>query len=149
MRKTFITWGLTITLAWSFSGCTTSHFNAARSEDDIVICRQFLATAGVRALELNRETFSPRDLTLQELILLTPRDHDFAAAQFLVLDKEWSFQTNGTKIVIICTQGQRDRSVKLKYFAGSNSGNCDFISEDELSGLVLSNYMILPKITYP
>ena len=118
---------------------------AARSSDDILICRQFHAVALMRMDDLKRETFQPGDLTFDQLRTLTPRDPDWRDAEFLVLSGEWG-RTNDTKrIVIVCGQA-RVRSNEWVYCAGYSTGEIAWLTESELTKIQLRDFEALPKI---
>jgi hypothetical protein len=118
---------------------------AARSSDDIVICKQFYAEAVMRMGELKCETFQSGDLTFEQLSTLTPRDPDWRDAQFLVLSSEWG-RTNETKrIVIVCGQS-RVRDSERVHCVGYNTGETAWVSEAEIAKLQLRDFTVLPKI---
>jgi hypothetical protein len=131
MRKVVTQFGVVAFLLAVAPGCRSTHGLASRSADDVNICRQFVAEAGNQMQELGRKTFHPRDLTLRQLLILTPADPDFIQAEFLVLNREWSFEEGGKQIVIICTQGRVDGQGHRKYFAAYNSGDYGWLSEEE------------------
>src|SRR3954454_16156379 len=112
-------------LAVLTAGCNDK---AARSSDDILICKQFFAEALMRMDELKRDTFQPGDLTFDQLRTLTPKDPDWRDAQFLVLSGEWRYQKDGKKIVIVCGQS-RVRSDERVHCVGYSSGETAWLSE--------------------
>ena len=131
-----------LALALLAAGCNDK---AARSSDDILICKQFYAEALMRMDDLKRETFQPGDLTFDQLRTLTPRDPDWHDAQFLVLSSEWG-RTNETKrIVIVCGQS-RVRSDQRVHCVGYNTGEAAWLSESEIAKLQLRDFTVLPKI---
>ena len=118
---------------------------AARSSDDIIICKQFYAEAVMRMSDLKRETFQPGDLTFDQLRTLTPRDPDWRDAQFLVLSSEWGRTNEGTRIVIVCGQS-RVRSEQRVHCVGYSTGDTAWLSESEIAKLRLRDFTVLPKI---
>jgi hypothetical protein len=134
---------LLILSALALAGCNDK---AARSSDDILICRQFIAEAGNRMLETKRETFQPDDLTFDQLRTLTPQDPDWRDAQFLVLRSEWG-RTNETKrIVIVCGQSRVNESGQRVHYVGYSTGETAWLSESEIAALQLRDFTVLPKI---
>jgi hypothetical protein len=137
---------LTVTMG-VLSGCLLPNRSVvSRSADDVNIVRVFMGEVGYSTLALKRDTFNPRDLTFKQLEHLTPTDPDFTNAQFLVLNREWSYQESGKVIVIVCTQGRSDAEGQRKYFAGYNSGDYGWITEDTFAALRLGDYTPLPKM---
>ena len=118
---------------------------AARSSDDIIICKQFYAEAVMRMSDLKRETFQPGDLTFDQLRTLTPRDPDWRDAQFLVLSSEWGRTNEGKRIVIVCGQS-RVRSEQRVHCVGYSTGDTAWLSESEIAKLRLRDFTVLPKI---
>jgi hypothetical protein len=118
---------------------------AARSSDDIIICKQFYAEALMRMNELKRETFQPGDLTFDQLRTLTPGDPDWRDAQFLALRSEWGRTNEAKKIVIVCGQS-RVRSDQRVHCVGYSTGETAWLSESELAKLQLRDFVVLPKI---
>ena len=118
---------------------------AARSSDDIIICKQFYAEAVMRMSDLKRETFQPGDLTFDQLRTLTPRDPDWRDAQFLVLSSEWGRTNEGKRIVIVCGQS-RVRSEQRVHCVGYSTGDTAWLSESEIAKLQLRDFTVLPKI---
>ena len=118
---------------------------AARSSDDIIICKQFYAEAVMRMSDLKRETFQPGDLTFDQLRTLTPRDPDWRDAQFLVLSSEWGRTNEGKRIVIVCGQS-RVRSDQRVHCVGYSTGDTAWLSESEIAKLRLRDFTVLPKI---
>lgn len=137
---------LAVFLTALVSGCRGDLHRVSRSSDDVNICRQFVAEAEATMLELKRDSFRPRDLTIRQLRILTPADKEFVQAEFLVLNKEWRFENDGKKVVIICARGRIDEHGSRKYSVAYNNGGCKWLSEDELSKLQLSDFSVLPKI---
>src|SRR6266705_454039 len=84
------------------TGCSTpSRTKSASSEDDIQICRQFLAEAGITMDQNKTNVFHPNELTLGQLRVLAPSDPRFTDATFLVFSRAWQFNTNDNLIVIL------------------------------------------------
>ncbi|MEP6662278.1 MAG: hypothetical protein ABJC04_01320 [Verrucomicrobiota bacterium] len=133
--------GITIFMLVSFFGCKDQ---AARSADDIFICRNFFGEALMRMDELKREVFTPGDLTFESLRHLTPRDPDWRDAQFLVLNNAWN-QREKKKIVIVCGQS-RVKNGERVHCVGYNTGDVVWISEDQIGKLQLRDFSVLPKI---
>jgi len=124
------------------AGCNDK---AARSADDILICKQFYAEAQMRMEDLKRETFQPGDLTFDQLRTLTPRDPDWRDAQFLVLSSEWGRTNESKRIVIVCGQS-RVRSDQRVHCVGYSTGETAWLSESEIAKLQLRDFIVLPKI---
>ena len=78
-----------LALSLFMTGCNDK---AARSRDDVMICKQFVREAVMRMDELKRASFQPGDLTFEQLRTLTPQDPEWRNAQFLVLNQEWRYQ---------------------------------------------------------
>jgi hypothetical protein len=148
MNKIFTKLGFAVVLIAFVAGCKRAHFTASRSSDDIDICRKFLAEAGIAMESLKRDTFRPQDLDFRQLTALTPTDPDYVVAEFLVLNHEWSYETNGTNIVIICAQAREIRPGVFEHYVGYNSGNCGWLDAKELNKLQWGDYVVLPKITH-
>lgn len=117
---------------------------AARSEDDIAICRNFIGEALGRMDELKKDVFISDNLTLESMRNLTPRDPDWRDAQFLVLNKAWN-QREKKKIVIVCGQS-RVRNGERVHCVGYNTGDVIWIPQNELGQLQLRDFSVLPKI---
>jgi hypothetical protein len=118
---------------------------AARSADDILICKQFYSEALMRMGDLKRDTFQAGDLTFDQLRTLTPRDPEWRDAQFLVLDSEWGRTSEAKRIVIVCGQS-RVRSDQRVHCVGYNTGETGWLSESEIRTLQLRDFVVLPKI---
>ena len=118
---------------------------AARSSDDILICKQFYAEAVIRMGDLKRETFLPGDLTFDQLRTLTPRDPDWRDAQFLVLSSEWGRTNEAKRIIIVCGQS-RVRSDQRVHCVGYSTGETEWLPESEIAKLQLRDFTVLPKI---
>jgi hypothetical protein len=118
---------------------------AARSSDDILICKQFYAEAVMRMGDLKRETFLPGDLTFDQLRTLTPRDPDWRDAQFLVLSSEWGRTNEAKRIIIVCGQS-RVRSDQRVHCVGYSTGETEWLPESEIAKLQLRDFTVLPKI---
>ena len=119
---------------------------AARSSDDIIICRQFYAEAVMRMGDLKRETFQPGDLTFDQLRMLTPRDPDWRDAQFLVLSREWGRTNDSKRIVIVCGQSRVSETGQRVHCVGYSTGETAWLSESEIAKLQLRDFAVLPKI---
>ncbi|HPY31263.1 MAG TPA: hypothetical protein PLT00_13165 [Verrucomicrobiota bacterium] len=124
-------------------GCTTS---AARSSDDILICKQFYAEAMMRKEELNHTTFQPRDLTFGQLRILTPRDPEWRKASFWALNCEWGHPHDAKRIVIFCDQSRLNARGERVHCAGDNTGVVTWLTEAEISQLPWQDFVVLPKI---
>ena len=133
---------LLILSSLALAGCNDK---AARSADDILICKQFYAEALMRMHDLKRETFQPDDLTFDQLRTLTPRDPEWRDAQFLVLRGEWGRTNETKKIVIVCGQS-RVRSDQRVHCVGYSTGETAWLSESEIAKLQLRDFTVLPKI---
>lgn len=133
-------WLILISLA--LVGCDDK---AARSSDDILICKQFYAEARMRMDDLKRETFQPGDLTFDQLRTLTPKDPDWRDAQFLVLSHEWGRTNEAKRIVIVCGQSCV-RSDQRVHCVGYSTGEAGWIPEAEIATLQLRDFVVLPKI---
>ena len=118
---------------------------AARSSDDILICKQFYAEAVMRMGDLKREAFLPGDLTFDQLRTLTPRDPDWRDAQFLVLSSEWGRTNEAKRIIIVCGQS-RVRSDQRVHCVGYSTGETEWLPESEIAKLQLRDFTVLPKI---
>jgi hypothetical protein len=132
-----------LALALLAAGCNDK---AARSSDDILICKQFYAEALMRMDDLKRETFQPGDLTFAQLRTLTPRDPDWRDAQFLVLSGEWGRTNETKKIVIVCGQSRVSESGQRVHCVGYSTGETAWLSEAEVAKLQLRDFTVLPKI---
>lgn len=132
-----------IALGLLVAGCNDK---AARSSDDILICRQFIAEANNRMLETKRDTFQPGDLTFVQLRTLTPRDPDWRSAQFLVLNSAWGRTNEGKKIVIVCGQSRVSESGQRVHCVGYNTGETEWLPESEIAKLQLRDFIVLPKL---
>ena len=124
------------------AGCNDQ---AARSNDDIVICRRFYTAASLRMGDLESDTFQFSDLTPAQLAQLTPSDPDWRDAQFLALKSRWSPEINGRQIVIICNRSRVVDGHSV-HCVGYNSGETAWVTNDELKKLRLQDYAVLPKI---
>ena len=145
MRNSSIKFGAAFFVAVIASSCQSTQGVASRSEDDVIICRQFIAEVCITMEALKRDSFSPDELTFHQLAILTPSDPDFVQAEFMVLKKQWSFQKGGKQIVIVCAQPQIHNGTR-KYFAAFSSGEYRWISAEEFDMLQLRDYRALPKI---
>jgi hypothetical protein len=125
------------------AGCND---RAARSSDDVVICKRFIAEAGNRMQELKQESFQPGDLTLEQLHTLTPQDPDWRDAQFLALSATWGHTNEAKKIVIICGQSRVSDSGQRVHCVGYNTGETAWVSQDELGKLQLREFTVLPRV---
>jgi len=125
------------------AGCND---RAARSSEDILICRQFVAEAGHRMLETKRDTFQPADLTFDQLRMLTPRDPDWRDAQFLVLSAGWGRTNEVGKIVIVCGQSRVNESGMRVHCVGYSTGETAWLAESEIGKLQMRDFTVLPKI---
>ena len=96
--------------------------------------------------DLDRDTFNPRDLTDDQLQILTPKDPDFLQAQFMVLNQDWRFGQDGNKIVVFCSQVSVDEQGQRTYAAVSNYGRFVWLTEDKKAKLRASDYVPLRKI---
>lgn len=134
---------LLILILSAFAGCTQK---AARSSDDILICKQFYAEALMCMTDLKHETFQPGDLTFTQLRTLTPRDPDWRDAQFLVLNSEWGRTNDAKRIVIVCGQSRVSESGQRVHCVGYSTGETAWLSESEIATLQLRDFTILPKI---
>jgi hypothetical protein len=119
---------------------------ASRSSDDIIICKQYVAEAGNRMLELKCDTFKPADLTFSQLHILTPTDPDWRDAQFFVLNAEWGRTNETRKIVIVCGQSRVSDKGERVHCVGYSTGETAWLGEDEIAGLELKDFSVLPKI---
>jgi hypothetical protein len=119
---------------------------AARSNDDVLICKQFYAEALMRMTDLKRETFHPGDLTFEQLRTLTPRDPDWRDAQFLVLNAEWGRTNEAERIVIVCGQSRVSESGQRVHCVGYSKGETAWLAESEIAKLQLRDFTVLPKI---
>jgi hypothetical protein len=126
-----------------FLGCRG---RAARSSDDIVICKQFYNEAVTRMSDLKRDTFQPGDLTFEQLRGLTPSDPDWRGAEFLVLKSEWRCQKERTQIVIVCGQSRVSKSGDRVHCVGYSNGETAWLREDDLAKLQLRDFAVLPKL---
>jgi hypothetical protein len=126
----------------ALAGCNDK---AARSADDILICKQFYAEAHMRMDELKHETFQPGDLTFDQLRTLTPKDPDWRDAQFFVLNGEWGGTNETKRIVIICGQS-RVRGEQRVHCVGYNTGEAAWLTEAELAKFQLRDFTVLPKV---
>lgn len=119
---------------------------AARSADDIMICKQFYAEALMRMEDLKHDAFQPGDLTFAQLKILTPGDPDWRNAQFLVLSGEWKPQKGEKKIVIVCGQSRVNESGQRVHCVGYSTGEAAWLQEAELAKLQWRDFSVLPKI---
>jgi hypothetical protein len=119
---------------------------AARSSDDVIICKQFYSEALMRMDDLKHDTFQPGDLTFEQLHLLTPRDLDWRDAQFLVLSSEWTPRKDEKRIVIVCGQSRVSETGQRVHCVCYSTGETAWLSEDELAKLQLRDFSVLPKI---
>ena len=133
---------LLILCSLALVGCNDK---AARSADDIIICKQFYAEALMRMHDLKHETFQPGDLTFDQLKTLTPGDPDWRDAQFLVLSGEWGRTNEAKRIVIVCGQS-RVRSDQRVHCVGYSTGETAWLSEADIAQLQLRDFTVLPKI---
>ena len=137
---------LAIVVLVSLVACKTQHKQASRSLECVNICRQYVAEAGNAMQAQKRDLFNPRDLTFGQLQVLTPRGADFISVDFLVLNKDWSFETDGKTIVIICAKSYVDEQGRRKYFVAYNSGAYEWLDAEKALQLHWGDYSILPKI---
>ena len=135
----------TLLLIFSSLALTACNFKAARSSDDIIICKQFYVEAQMRMEDLKREVFQPGDLTFDQLRRLTPRDPDWREAQFFVLSSEWGRTNESKQIVIVCGQS-RYRDDERVYCIAYSTGEVDWISDSEIAKLQWRDFVVLPKI---
>ena len=119
---------------------------AARSSDDIIICKQFYAEALMRMSDLKRETFQPSDLTFDQLRTLTPRDPGWRDAEFLVLSAEWGRTNEAKRIVIVCGQSRVSESGQRVHCVGYSTGETAWLGESAIANLQLRDFAVLPKI---
>lgn len=131
-----------LVVALLVAGCNDK---AARSSDDLLICKQFYSEALMRMGELKRETFQPNDLTFDQLRTLTPRDPDWRDAQFLVLNAEWGRTKEAKRIIIVCSQS-RVRNDERVHCVGYSNGEAAWVSESEIAKLQLRDFTVLPKM---
>ena len=141
----FATMRIFTLLAFAFlsAGCND---RAARSSDDIIICKQFYSEALMRMDDLKRQTFQPGDLTFEQLRTLTPRDPDWCDAQFLVLSAEWERTNEAKRIVIVCGQSRVSKSGDRVHCVGYSNGETAWLREDDLAKLQLRDFAVLPKL---
>ena len=144
-REAIAAIGLTILLVTSVTGCA-NRGQVTRSNDDVNICRQFIAEAGNTMQALNHDTFHPQDLTFRQLQVLTANDRGFLGADFLVLNQNWKFEKGGKKIVIICAKCRVEEHGNRRYFVAYNSGDYGWLSEEKVSNLHWADYSVLPKV---
>jgi hypothetical protein len=133
-----------IALLWVFI-IPLYHGIAARSNDDIAICKKFYIEALNRMADMNGDTFQPSDLTFEQMHNLTPTDPDWRGAEFLVLNEKWKSQKDGKKIVIVCSQS-RIKDKQRMYCIGYDNGEVAYVGEDVISQLQLRDYLVLPKV---
>jgi hypothetical protein len=131
-----------VAIVASVAGCNDK---AARSSDDILICKLFYTEASNRMGDLNRETFQPDDLTFDQLNLLTPRDPDWRDAEFLVLRSEWGRTSDPKRIVIVCGKSRVRDGVRV-HAVGYSTGEAAWVLEPEIAKLQLRDFLVLPKI---
>jgi hypothetical protein len=134
---------LILSIALLMVGCND---RAARSSDDIIICKQFVTEASLRMLELKRATFQPGDLTFAQLRVLTPLDPDWRDAQFLVLNAEWGSTNEPKRIVIVCGKSRVNEKGERVHCVGYSTGDTDWLSPEAIGKLELRDFSILPKI---
>lgn len=123
-------------------GC---HGRAARSNDDVIICKQFHAEALMRMQDLNHETFQAGDLTFDQLSTLTPRDPVWRDADFLVLHREWGRTNESRRIVIFCNRPRSNDGERV-HCVGYNTGETAWLPKSEIAKLQLKDFVVLPKI---